>query len=248
MSAVFNPYASLTARAYAQQRWPEIGFHDSAASLLATLLGVSKPLQDNPVWELGCLLRSQWFDQRCSSFFEQYPQGMCIDLGAGLSTRFHRLSESADWPRFSWVDVDLPEIVKLKSRAIPRIDNYQLLTANIVEDDWLSLSGWHPQVPLIITLESVLSYMPLEDIYKVFVSIAKHCTGNNKVEIVFDYSRSTGWYERLWQSSRFYKQKSLVDYLLGLGFVLIDTVPAHAGYSGFCKYHNNDLLAVLAAA
>ena len=135
MAATIDIYSALSARAYAQQSWPDLGFHDHAAWLLAKLLGVNARLRNEPAWERSCVLRSQWFDRRCHAFFKRHPQGMCIDLGAGLSTRFHRLSAAHDWPRFSWVDVDLPEIIALKKKAMPRIDNYQMISADIVKDD-----------------------------------------------------------------------------------------------------------------
>lgn len=199
--AAANIYSALSARAYAEQCWPELGFHDRAARLLAALLGVHKPVQNDPEWERSCLVRSQWFDMRCCEFFTRHPQGLCIDLGAGLSTRFHRLSEADDWPRFSWVDVDVPEVIALKQNAIPRIDNYQLIAADIASDDWLAATGWHPHTPLIITLESVLPDMSLTEIGKVFAIIAKHCVATrcaraSQIEILFDYAKpARRWYE-----------------------------------------------------
>lgn len=221
MASSADIYSALSARAYAQQSWPAIGFHDQAAKALAKLLGVTSPLKNDPEWERRCLLRSQWFDQRCREFFQQYPQAMCIDLGAGLSTRFHRLSKQNDWPRFSWVDVDLPEITRLKSKAIPQIDNYRLMSANIVKDDWLAASGWHPHTPLIITLESVLTDLSQEDIQAIFANIAKHCTSASNLEIVFDYP---GTHRRWWQLFRWELAdtpiKKLIEYVATLGLTL----------------------------
>ena len=216
-----NIYSALSARAYAQQSWPNIGFHDHAARALAKLLGVTTPLKNDPVWERHCLLRSQWFDERCRQFFKRYPQAMCIDLGAGLSTRFHRLSESDDWPRFSWVDVDLPEITTLKAKVIPQIDNYRLISANIVNDDWLTASGWHPRTPLIITLESVLMEMNSSDISAIFSTITKHCTAASNIEIVFDYPKpKTRWYQCLTFDTHTFLLQKLSDCMASMGLAL----------------------------
>lgn len=216
-----NIYSALSARAYAEQSWPNIGFNDQAARALAKLLGVTAPLKNDPVWERHCLLRSQWFDERCRQFFKRYPQAMCIDLGAGLSTRFHRLSESDDWPRFSWVDVDLPDITALKAKVIPQIDNYRLISANIIKDDWLSASGWHPRTPLIITLESVLQGMNSADISAIFSTIAKHCAAGSNIEIVFDYPRPKArWYQFLTFDPYVLLLQNLRHCLASLGLVL----------------------------
>lgn len=226
MATTTSIYDALSARAYAQQSWPELGFHDRAARLLARLLGINTPVRNDPLWERGCLVRSQWFDARCRRFFTLHPQGMCIDLGAGLSTRFHRLSEADDWPRFSWVDVDLPDITAIKSKAIPKIDNYQLIAANIVQDDWLAASGWHPNTPLIITLESVLSDMSLSEIYAVFAIIAKHCTAASQIEVVFDYPNpARKWYEFFMHRPRAFRMHHLIDEIATLGLVLKHSEP-----------------------
>src|SRR4051812_17243247 len=94
---------ALCARAHARRQWPEMGFNDQSANLLAQLLGINLkqrlPLQD----EQKIIERCQWFDERCLDFFQRHPRAMCIELGAGFSTRFHRLSDTADWPRFEWV-------------------------------------------------------------------------------------------------------------------------------------------------
>lgn len=226
MATTANIYSTLSARAYAQQSWPELGFHDRAARLLARLLGVNVPVKNDPLWERGCLVCSQWFDARCRQFFRRHPQGMCIDLGAGFSTRFHRLSEADDWPCFSWVDVDFPDITAIKSKAIPKIDNYQLIAANIVEDDWLAATGWHPHTPLIITLESVLSDMPLSEIYAVFSTIAKHCTAASQIEIVFDYRTPVRrWYEFFTYRPRTFVLQNLLNDIANLGLVLTQSEP-----------------------
>lgn len=149
MDAATGIYGALSARAYAQQRCLESGFNDRSARLLAKLIGLTDSVCKDPEWECNCLLRSQWFDSRCRQFFKRYPQGMCIDLGAGLSTRFHRLSEADDWPRFSWVDVVLPGITAIKKEAIPKSDNYQLIAADIVREDWLASADWHLDYHLV---------------------------------------------------------------------------------------------------
>lgn len=229
MAATASIYSALSARAYEQQSWPELGFHDHAARLLARLLGVNTPIYNDPQWERSCLVRSQWFDARCHQFFKSHPQGMCIDLGAGLSTRFHRLSEADDWPRFSWVDVDLPKITAIKAQAIPKIDNYRLIAADIVRDDWLAIIGWHPYTPLIITLESVLFDMSVTDIYAVFANITKHCTVASKVEIVFDFPCSIRpWYAFFAYRQRALMLRNLATEIAKLGLVLTHSKPTHA--------------------
>lgn len=218
MEAITGIYGALSARAYANQRYPESGFNDRSAQLLAKVLGITDSVHKDSEWERNCLLRSQWFDARCRQFFRQYPQGMCIDLGAGLSTRFHRLSEADDWPRFSWVDIDLPEITAIKKKAIPTIDSYQLIAADIVQEDWLAKTGWHPRTPLIVTLESVLMEMPSVHVRAALSVLTKHSLAQSHIEIVFDYPVKTRSWKTLFQSkSWLMSPEKLTCYLLDMG-------------------------------
>src|SRR5690606_16322093 len=144
----------------------------------------------------------------CRQFFDHHPKGLCIDLGAGLSTRFHRLSRSADWPRFRWVDLDVPEVTRLKAALLPKTDNYQLVSSDLAVDDWLQVCGWQTGTPLIITMEGVLMHLPLPTVMRVFDQIARRCESNASTEIIFDYikplqlhcARLSGLFSRLMTS------------------------------------------------
>lgn len=176
----------LCARAHAQRHWPEIGFSDQSASLLAHLLGVNLKQRLSPVDERQLIQRCQWFDERCRDFFQRHPHALCIELGAGLSTRFHRLSDTADWPRFQWVDVDLPSITASKAGVLPPIDNYRLVGADILHDDWLGLSGWVPGQPLLILMEGVVSELEGERILQLIYRLRLKAASAQELELVFD--------------------------------------------------------------
>jgi len=188
----------LCARAHAQN-WPEIGFSDQSASLLAQLLGISLKQRLSPLAERQLIQRSQWFDEVCRNFFHRHPKAMCIELGAGLSTRFHRLSSTADWPRFEWVDVDLPHVTVSKAAVMPAIDNYRLVSADIANDDWLTLSGWERGQPLLIVLEGVASQLKGDDLLRVIYSLQKRANSAQEIELVLDdvcTSRLKTWLKR----------------------------------------------------
>ncbi len=190
---------SLCARAHAQRQWPEIGFSDQSASLLAQLLGISLKQRLPPAAERQLIQRSQWFDHACRDFLQRYPKAMCIELGAGLSTRFHRLSSTADWPRFHWVDMDLPQITATKAAVLPVIDNYRLVSADIVSDDWLSLSGWVEGQPLLILLEGVASELKGNELLQLICRLGDTAKGAEALQLVLDDNYLSTW--RAWLNS-----------------------------------------------
>ena len=62
---------------------------------------------------------------------DAHPEGLVVNLGAGLDTRFYRLDNGT----IAWIDIDLPEVVafrqKLQDPANPR---RLLLAASVLED------------------------------------------------------------------------------------------------------------------
>lgn len=186
----------LCARAHAQRQWPEIGFKDQWASLLAQLLGISLKQRLSLPLERQLIQRCQWFDDRCRDFFQRHPQALGIELGAGLSTRFHRLSDTSDWPRFKWVDVDLPHITESKASVLPTIDNYRLVAADIVNDDWLSRVGWESGQPLLVLMEGVASELEGEQMLQLIYRLRQRAASAQELELVFDDLHPNSW--RVW--------------------------------------------------
>jgi O-methyltransferase involved in polyketide biosynthesis len=60
----------------------------------------------------GVTYRSLWFDRVAREFFERNPDAVGINLGCGLNTA----SLTRRGGRFTWVDVDLPEVIAIRRR------------------------------------------------------------------------------------------------------------------------------------
>lgn len=70
------------------------------------------------------LSETLWFDMQISTFFQRYPTGQGVEVAGGLSSRFHRLSELSDWPRFSWQMIDSPSVDDCLEHVYPSTDNF----------------------------------------------------------------------------------------------------------------------------
>lgn len=67
-----------------------------------------------------------WLDANAEAFFKRYPKGQGIEVRAGFSSRFHRLSVKSVVPRFSWGIVDYPEITAKVRREFPITDEISI--------------------------------------------------------------------------------------------------------------------------
>jgi O-methyltransferase involved in polyketide biosynthesis len=146
---------ALNARADAVQFWPEMYFYDRAAIVLSRLLNIDAGVRFCPLDERRYLRANHWLDQRCLAFFNQHPKGLGVECGAGLSTRFHRLSERHDWPQFSWVDIDSEESIALKSKVMPAIDNYRLIASDQQVEELVNAIYWDRSTPLMIVIDGL---------------------------------------------------------------------------------------------
>ena len=58
-------------------------------------------------------LRTRKFDKYCFDFLSKNPDGIIVELGCGLSTRFPRV----DNKKLEWYDLDFPEVIDILSFA-----------------------------------------------------------------------------------------------------------------------------------
>ncbi len=183
----------LLVRAHAFRAWPQTGFVDQAAEYLVRKLDL-----DQRDWYMGrsfpaqhrlALERCQWIDNEVLEFLEAYPYAIGIELGAGLSTRFQRLSARTDWPRFAWADVDSADVIDCADLIFPRTDNYRLVACDVVRDDWLQKTGWQSGRPLIVIMETLPDAASLDNM-KNILSPLINAIGNKSapIHLVLDYA------------------------------------------------------------
>jgi O-methyltransferase involved in polyketide biosynthesis len=60
------------------------------------------------------LLRMREFDRLAWAFLEEHPDGVIVDLGCGLDTRFERVDNG----RMEWYGLDLPEVIELRQALL----------------------------------------------------------------------------------------------------------------------------------
>lgn len=133
---------------------------DPAAKILLERLGfgIEKNIRFNEKNRLQAL-QSCWFDKECLRFFEQYPTALVVELGAGFSTRFHRLSSVLDWPRFRWLILDEQKVISKIQTVLPRIDNFEL-TCWRETNDWMD--QWQGESIMILIEQKTIKMSAID--------------------------------------------------------------------------------------
>ena len=136
-----------------------MGFSDPVAAALVERLDAdtSTFLADRPTMR-GGILRSIWFDRVVADFLARHPDGLCVNLGAGLDDRARRIG-IARYPDADWVDVDRAEVVALRDALIEPQARVMPLSGDLSRADWIDTLPWPAGRAALFGAEGVMMYL-----------------------------------------------------------------------------------------
>ena len=176
----------LAARAQGGAAFPVLDPHDRYAQKLLSAMGTEAQtdLSDVPV-VVNVLWRTGLIKQMGRDFFARYPEGLGVNLGAGLAHYFQWLGQNNN----TWVDVDLAQVIELRQLYIPptssQCDNQAM---DITEPGWWQgLSGHqrHSRQPVLVVCEGVLMYLPPFKVNRIIREICENAPEGS--ELVLDF-------------------------------------------------------------
>lgn len=83
--------------------------------------------------QIAWIKRSLFCDRVIKKFLERYPQGTIVNIGCGLDTTFER----TDNGQLRWYDLDLPDVIELRSRFVKENERRKFIAASFLEEEWL---------------------------------------------------------------------------------------------------------------
>ncbi len=106
---------------------------------------------------LNAALRAKKLDEVASRFLARHPDGVGLDLGAGLDTRVLRIDPPST---VDWYDVDLPAVAEARAGLVPERANAHVVAADVTEPDWLSAVP--ADRPAVIVADGLLGFLALD--------------------------------------------------------------------------------------
>jgi O-methyltransferase involved in polyketide biosynthesis len=82
--------------------------------------------------QLGACLRTIIFDEQVTGFLASNPDGVVVNIGCGLDTRFPRVDNG----RVLWFDLDLPESIALRRRFFTETDRHRFIAKSALDPSW----------------------------------------------------------------------------------------------------------------
>lgn len=128
--------------------------HKAAQALGEIILQTGAVAPPHRVAQLGSVIRSRYFDLQIAAFLERHPQGLVVNLGVGLCTRFWRLPMV---PRH-WYEVDCPEVMDLRRTYLTIAPREQDIGKSGWDCSWMQEIERHPYQPVLVVLEGVAMY------------------------------------------------------------------------------------------
>jgi O-methyltransferase involved in polyketide biosynthesis len=141
---------------------------------------------------VAIVLRNRQFDFYTRDFLMRYPNAVVVHIGCGLDARFARVDNG----KVEWYDLDLPEVIELRSRLVGgEMDRYHLLAGSVLDETWLNAVGEHRQRPFLFLAEGVFMYLTLAQLKLLVLNLQNKFPG---AEIVFDaFSPFFAWAHNL---------------------------------------------------
>ncbi|MFF3013186.1 class I SAM-dependent methyltransferase [Streptomyces sp. NPDC057939] len=175
----------LYGRAHAAELLPGTAFRDPAAAAVLASTGYRAPevLTDRGN-AVGSIHRTIVFDGLTARFCRAHPDAVVISAGIGLDTRADRLAGTLP-PTVTWLGVDVPEVVELRARLLPR-DRARVVAASITDPDWAGqlLPLVDGRRDVLVLTEGVLMYLDPAGLRSFLVSCR---TAFPAAELVADY-------------------------------------------------------------
>ncbi len=129
-------------------------------------------------------MRAKHLDGWTREFLAAHPESTVLNLGCGLDSRVFRIDPPA---AVRWYDVDLPDVIELRSRLYPQRHGCQMIASSVTDLDWLD--GIPGDRPVIVVAEGLMQYLSWDEAVALFTRITTQFPSG---QVIFDaYSRFT---------------------------------------------------------
>ncbi len=112
----------------------------------------------------GIAVRTRILDDYTKDFIDEYPDGLIVNIGCGLDTRFFRLDNG----KINWIDVDLPEMINLRKKLFEKTERNKMLATSVLEQNWLNEILFEKDKMVLIIVEGTLMYFEEKEVKKLF--------------------------------------------------------------------------------
>ncbi|MEB3339420.1 class I SAM-dependent methyltransferase [Okeania sp.] len=105
-------------------------------------------------------IRTYHHDQIASSHIANHSYPVVVELGSGLSSRFHRIGQNA----YRWFELDLPVVTELRSKLDTQTEQHQFIGASVMDFDWMDALPKVAPENILFIAEGLLMYLEVNEV------------------------------------------------------------------------------------
>lgn len=141
-------------------------------------------------------IRAKRYDEYAKDFLEKFPDGVIVNIGCGLDSRFLRIDNGHG----IFYDLDLPEIIAIKKKFFSETERYHFIAGSVLDFSWMDIVRQH-KGPFLFMAEGVFMYLDGNDVRSLVLMFQKKFPGSELVCEVFN----TIWIRPPWKMFTDYK-------------------------------------------
>jgi O-methyltransferase involved in polyketide biosynthesis len=119
------------------------------------------------------ILRMREFDRLTHAFLADHPDGLIVDLGCGLDTRFERIDNG----QVDWYGLDLPEVIALRKELLAETPRSHFIGCSVLDFSWMDALNDQAGRHFLFLAEGVLVYLEEADVKRLVQTLAKRFPG-----------------------------------------------------------------------
>jgi O-methyltransferase involved in polyketide biosynthesis len=133
---------------------------------------------NDKISQFAVAVRTKVIDEQTINFLDKNPDGVVVNLAAGLCTRFFRIDNG----NVIWYNIDLEEVQPLWIKLIGENPRHKFIAHSVLDSNWVNLPITRGKNILFI-LEGLSMYLSEEQMQQIFRTIKTNFPNS---ELLFD--------------------------------------------------------------
>jgi len=121
-------------------------------------------------------IRAKKYDEYARDFLKKYPDGVIVNIGCGLDSRFLRVDNG----KVIFFDLDLPEIIGIRKGFFEETERYHLIASSVLDFEWMAVVRQHSG-PFLFMAEGVFMYLEGRDVRSLVLKLQETFPGSGLV-------------------------------------------------------------------
>ena len=127
--------------------------------------------------QVNYLLRMREFDRLAWAFLAEHPEGVIVDLGCGLDTRFERVDNG----QVEWYGLDLPEVIELRKELLDETPRSHFIECSVLDFSWMDALSGQAGKHILFLAEAMLVYLEEADVKRLVQALTERFPGTELV-------------------------------------------------------------------